>query len=75
MKKTIKKSKITSRMKLGEIVTGYPQTIEIFFKYGLPCAGCHVASFETLEEGALSHGVVGEDLENLLDELNQSIEK
>lgn len=71
MKKKEPKRKIHSKMKLGEIVANYPETVEIFFKYGLPCAGCHVASFETLEEGAVGHGITGEDLEKLIAELNQ----
>lgn len=63
--------KIHSKMKLGKIVVKYPQTVEIFFRYGLPCAGCHVASLETLEEGAVGHGIAGKKLEKLLEELNR----
>jgi len=65
-----KKTKINAKMKLGEIVTKYPETMGVFFKYGLPCAGCQAASFETLEAGASTHGITGEDLERLLEELN-----
>ena len=64
------KTKIQAKMKLGAIVQKYPETVEIFFKYGLPCASCHIASFETLEEGAVGHGIKGKKLDKLLEELN-----
>ncbi len=66
------KRKITKNMLLAEIVRKYPQTIEVFLKYGLPCAMCHIAYNETLEQGAISHGI---DLKSLLKELNKVINK
>lgn len=69
-----RKTKICAQMKLGEIVVKYPETVEIFFKYGLPCAGCQVASLETLKEGATFHGMSQKDLEKLLRELNNVVE-
>lgn len=69
------KTKISVKMQLGDIVNKYPETVEVFFKYGLPCAGCHIASFETLEEGALGHGIKGEELEKLVEELNKAADR
>lgn len=71
----MKKAKIHAEMKLGEIVKKYPETVGIFFKYGLPCAGCHIASFETLEEGAMGHGIKGKNLEKLVEELNKATDR
>jgi len=66
------KEKITKDMILGEIVSKHPETAEIFFKHGLPCAMCHVAFYETIEQGALSHGI---KLKPLLNDLNKSLKK
>jgi len=66
-----KKQKITKNMKLGEVVNSYPGTIEVFMKHGLPCAGCHVAGFETVEQGAKAHGMNKKKIDKLLEELNK----
>ena len=66
------KEKITKDMILGEVVNKYPQTVDVFLKHGLPCAICHIAFHETIEEGAKSHGI---KLEKLLKDLNKSIKK
>jgi len=64
--------KITKDMKLGDVIGKHPETIEIFMKHGLHCVGCHVASYESIEEGASSHGI---DVEKLLEELNKAIKR
>ena len=64
--------KITKKMVLGEVVMKHPETVEIFFKYGLPCAMCHLAFGETIEDAAKSHGI---KLDELLKDLNKSIKK
>ena len=48
--------KVTKDMGLLEIVQNYPQTIEVFQRYGLGCIGCAAARFENLEAGAKVHG-------------------
>jgi hybrid cluster-associated redox disulfide protein len=59
--------KITKDMSIVEIVQKYPQTLEVFAKYGLGCIGCAAARFENLEAGAKVHGV---DVEKFVDDLN-----
>jgi len=65
-------NKITGDMKIEEIVAKFPQTIGVFFQYGLGCVGCHAASFESLAEGAMMHGI---DLDAMLKDLNDLVEK
>lgn len=67
------KPKIHGKMKLGDVVAKYPATMEVFFKYGLHCVGCQGASFETIEEGAMVHGMDEKELNNLLKELNEAV--
>jgi hybrid cluster-associated redox disulfide protein len=64
--------KITKDMILGEVTRKYPETINVFLEHGLPCAMCHIAFHETIEEGAKSHGI---DAKKLVNELNKSIKK
>ena len=73
-KKTTKKEtqKITKDMTISEVVKKYPQTIEVFFNYGLYCVGCFAADFDTIESGAKVHGV---NVEHLLFDLNQKIKE
>jgi hybrid cluster-associated redox disulfide protein len=66
------KEKITKDMILGEIVIKHPETADVFLKNGLPCAMCHIAFGETIEQGAISHGI---KLDKLLKDLNKSIKK
>lgn len=58
---------ITKDMSIGEVVQKYPSTIEVFLRHGLMCFGCVIARFESLEQGALAHGI---DVESLLQDLN-----
>ncbi len=62
--------KITKDMGLIEIVQQYPETIEIFQKYGLGCIGCAAARFENLEAGAKVHGI---DTDKMVEDLNAAI--
>jgi hybrid cluster-associated redox disulfide protein len=66
-------SKINKEMTLGDVVQKYPDTVEIFMRYGMHCIGCHVAAFETIEQGALAHGLTEEDLKKLVKELNEKV--
>jgi hybrid cluster-associated redox disulfide protein len=67
-KKQIKKQeKITKDMTIMEIVQKYPKSQGIFLKSGMTCFGCPFALQETLEQGAMAHGI---DVKKLLKDLN-----
>lgn len=61
---------ITKDMGIMDIVSKYPQTVEVFMKYGMGCLGCMAARFENLEQGALAHGI---DVDAMLKDLNEKI--
>ena len=65
-------SKITKDMGLLEIVQNYPETLEVFQKYGLGCIGCAAARFENLEAGAKVHGI---DADEMVAAMNEILEK
>jgi hybrid cluster-associated redox disulfide protein len=76
MKKSSRQSKkitpITARMSIAEIIANYPQTMEVFLKYGFHCFGCMGASFENLKQAAKTHGI---KLVDLLRDLNKAVKK
>lgn len=65
--------KITKDMTLSEIITEFPETVEVMLKNGLHCVGCHVAAYETLEQGAKAHGMSDKDLEKMLEDMNDIV--
>ena len=67
-----KEKKITKQMKINEVIEKYPETLEVFERFGFHCIGCIAANFESIEEGAVVHGI---DVEELLGELNKVVEK
>ena len=73
-KKTVKnkkeKGKIRADMLIGDIIRSCPDSVGIMLSYGLHCVGCHVGAFETLEQGALAHGMSKKDIKNIVDEIN-----
>ena len=72
MVKDMSKEKISKNMTMGEVVHKYPETVAIMMKHGLHCVGCHLAAMETIEQGAIGHGV---DVDKLLKDMNRAIEK
>lgn len=61
---------VTKEMNILEIVEKYPQSLEVFAKYGLGCIGCAAARFENLEAGAKVHGF---DPDEMVAEINALI--
>ena len=68
-------AKITKDMTLGDVVSKYPEAAQVMLKYGLHCVGCHVAAFETVEQGAMAHGMDREQIDKMLKEMNGVIKK
>ena len=64
--------KISKDMTIEEAVRLFPETIPVFLNYGLHCVGCHVANWETVEQGATTHGIT--DVSGLLRDLNEVAE-
>lgn len=77
IKVSVKKNKtkkavgnITKNMSIASVIKKYPQTIEVFFEYGLHCVGCVAAEFDTIESGAKVHGI---NTTHLLHDLNNKL--
>jgi len=66
-----KKSKtINKKMSFTEIMEKAPEAGEVLFNSGMHCIGCGMAAYETLEQGAMAHGL---DPDKLVDEINKKL--
>ena len=63
-------TKITKDMTFGEVLKKHPETVKTFFEYGMHCFGCHLSVSETIEQGALAHGV---SVDQLVEDLNKTV--
>ena len=61
---------VTKDMSIIDVVQKYPESLEVFAKYGLGCVGCAAAKFENLEAGAKVHGI---DPDTMVKEINAAI--
>lgn len=59
-------------MTIGDVVSKHPDTVEVFFRHGMHCVGCAIASMETIEQGAKAHGM---DIKKLMLDLNKAAEE
>jgi len=64
-------TKITKHMKIAEI-ENYSKAVEKLAEKGMFCLGCPLATSETLEKGAIIHGL---NPDELVKELNEILEK
>ena len=58
---------ITKEMSIEEALQAHPKAIEVFSKYNMGCFSCMGATAESIESGALMHGI---DLDALMADLN-----
>ena len=76
MKKNQEKSKnkeekkINKKMSFAEIMQKHPELAETLFLKGMHCMGCPMAQQETLEQGAMAHGL---NPDNIVKELNEKL--
>jgi hybrid cluster-associated redox disulfide protein len=61
--------RINKKMSFAEIMEKNPNAAEILFKNGMHCIGCAMAMSETLEEGAIAHGL---NPDKIVKELNET---
>ena len=64
---------ITKETPIKELIENHPEVEEILMGYGLHCVGCHFSEFDTLEDGAMMHGLSNEDIELMLKDVNEVV--
>lgn len=72
-------AKITKDTTISDILVKNPKNAtlltEIMMDFGINCVGCGASSFETLEQGVLGHGFSESQLDKLLKDLNEVVDK
>jgi len=62
-------------MLIGDLSAYYPHQAQLLVqKYGFHCLGCPMAGQETIEEGAMGHGMTNKQIKELLEVLNKSLQ-
>jgi len=72
---TIMAEKINKSMAIAEIMARYPESVEVLFGIGLGCVMCHGASFETVEQGCKVHGMNDKEIDKIVKQLNDKVNK
>jgi hybrid cluster-associated redox disulfide protein len=63
---------VNKNMSIAEVVMKWPETAGAFMEAGLHCYGCAAARYETIEQGALAHGI---DPDKLIEVINEVIDE
>ena len=70
---------ITKDMTIADMLKKYPNKsqllAQVLSKAGLMCGGCKAATWETLEDGMLGHGMQPEQITNIVKQLNDILEQ
>ncbi len=59
--------RITKDMTIDQVVRQFPETVQVFSRFGVACLGCSAARYDNIEQGAALHGL---DSDELVHELN-----
>ena len=70
------KVKITKDMLILDILEKYPDLASVLTDdYQFHCVGCMAVSMESLEDGAMVHGMTDKEIDKMVAKMNQKIEK
>ena len=61
---------ITKQTTINDVISSYPETMKFFNDLQMSCGSCFAVKFDTLENGALMHGM---DVNDLITRLHQFI--
>jgi hybrid cluster-associated redox disulfide protein len=67
-KAKIQKPKINKKMTFIQVMQKEPEAANFLMEQGLHCVGCGMAAYETVEQGAIMHGI---NPDKLVDEINK----
>ena len=60
---------------LTDVMRDSPRSVELLAEYGLNCVSCFAQDIDTLEMGARVHGMTDAELDEMIEEINQELEK
>jgi hybrid cluster-associated redox disulfide protein len=74
--KNKKTEKVYKEMLILDLVESYPDLTDVLMEdYGLHCFSCFAAAMETLEQGAMAHGMDENDIKIMVENLNELVDK
>ena len=53
---------VTGETLVGEIVSRYPETVEILLSIGMHCLGCPASRAESLQDACAVHGIAADEV-------------
>jgi len=71
VKKENQKPIITKDMTIIEVIDKKPDAVEVLMEFGLGCFSCAFSGMETIEQGALGHGMSEEMINKMVKEINK----
>ncbi len=66
---------ITGEEIIGDLVAAFPKSAAVMLRYGLHCVGCSANAFDTVADGARLHGIPEEDVQQMIRDINASLNK
>ncbi len=68
-----KRIELAKNANIAEVVSQYPEVVEIFAAFGLHCASCFASQFDTISDGAKLHGMLDDEIDEMIEEANKVI--
>ncbi|MBI4738301.1 iron-sulfur cluster assembly accessory protein [Candidatus Woesearchaeota archaeon] len=65
---------VTKDMIIANVAAKYPAAVQVMLSHGLHCIGCHANTEDSIEAGALSHGIPPQEIEAMVTDINEAIE-
>lgn len=65
------KELINKEMTIIDVLDKKPEALEVLMDFGLGCFSCAFSGMETLEQGALGHGMSEAMVEKMIEEINK----
>ncbi|HVA97061.1 MAG TPA: hypothetical protein VND99_05395 [Candidatus Acidoferrales bacterium] len=66
---------ITKFDPLSVILQECPRAAELLAEYGLHCVSCFANEFDTIATGAEMHAMSDEEVDDMIDEINEQLDK
>ena len=66
---------LTRYDQMTSIMQECPRAAELLAEYGLHCVNCFMNEYDTLETGAQMHGMSEEEMLEMIEEINEQLEK
>jgi len=66
------KKLITKDMLIAQLAEEYPVLVDVLIEdYGFHCVGCGMSGMESLEQGAMVHGMTNKEISVMIKNLNE----